>query len=640
MTLRAILIGLLLTVLINVWTIYADFAVRSSLMTIAHIPIIVLMPLFLLTAAINPLLARLRSCWRLSTPELFTIFGMGLIASTVPGFGFSNYFFRVITVPNYFASSENQWETLLFPHLPQWLVVTNQGNALTWFYEGLPEGQGIPWRAWTIPVFWWMTFVGALFLAGSCTIVLLRKQWIEHEKLTFPLAHIPLAMMQQDDRSAIPPYLRQRLFWVGFSIPVFIIGWNIIDYFMPIGVIPIGTAYQANISLGRAIPALPIKINFLVLACAFFTNVEVLFSVWLFQGVATLLTGLLNQLGISYSASTLGLNSAMLSHYFGGFVVFVLWTLWTARRHLKAVLRHTVGRPSGLDDREELIPYRSAVIGLMIGVVYVVAWLHASGMALWVAAVFLFALFVLYLGIARIVAETGLAYLDLPVNANEFTIGALGSGSLNPPTLVSLGLANVYARNWRFFSMSGLSHLIYIERTLGRERFRLYGTLCAAATVGMLTAVVWTIYMGYNPHHVTSFGSASEATGAGEGYIQIIVTWMKNPTAISRPEQLFFIAGVILAGGLIALRYLFPSWPIHPIGFAIAGSNVVRVVTFSIFLAWLVKLILLRLGGVSLYKKGQPIFIGMLAGYALSVVVSSVIDAIWFPGQGHVIHTW
>jgi hypothetical protein len=620
---------------------FSEFAIRSSLMTIAHIPVMALCPLFILTAFVNPLMIRMRASWRITPHEMFSIFSLTLIASTIPGFGFANYFFRVIIPAHYFASAENQWADLIFPYLPQWLVVPNDRQTLTWFFEGLPPGQSIPWADWITPLLWWFFFIAALFLASASIIIILRKQWIEHEKLTFPLVQIPLAMIRQDPERAAPPYLREHLFWIGFSIPVFIIGWNAVNYFIPFGVIPIGTSYQTMVGLGRDFPAMPVKINFLVLSCAFFTNVEVLFSVWFFQLVATLLTGLLNRFGASASAGTLGLNSVMLSHFFGGFVVIVLWSLWTARRHLKAVLRHAAGKASGLDNRDELISYRGALLCLVFSVLYIVTWLMTSGMSPGVMLVFLFTLFVLYLGIARVVAETGLAYLDMPVNANEFTVGLIGSGNMTPGSLVSLGLANVYARNWRLFSMTSLSHLLFAERSVLTARSGLFGMLCLSGVIGMITVSVWTIYMGYNPDRITVFGSAGDGAGAaGVGYIQIIVTWLKNQTTISTMEQVFFGAGGLIAGGLIALRYHFPGWPLHPIGFAIAGSNVVRVVTFSIFLAWLVKMIMLRIGGVTLYKKTQPLFIGMLAGYALAVTLSSVVDAIWFPGQGHPIHTW
>ena len=30
----------------------------------------------------------------------------------------------------------------------------------------------------------------------------------------------------------------------------------------------------------------------------------------------------------------------------------------------------------------------------------------------------------------------------------------------------------------------------------------------------------------------------------------------------------------------------------------------------------------------------------MLIGYILAVIVGMVIDAVWFPTQGHVLHKW
>ena len=35
-----------------------------------------------------------------------------------------------------------------------------------------------------------------------------------------------------------------------------------------------------------------------------------------------------------------------------------------------------------------------------------------------------------------------------------------------------------------------------------------------------------------------------------------------------------------------------------------------------------------------------PLFMGILIGYLSAVAVGIVVDAIWFPGQGHKIHGW
>ena len=50
---------------------------------------------------------------------------------------------------------------------------------------------------------------------------------------------------------------------------------------------------------------------------------------------------------------------------------------------------------------------------------------------------------------------------------------------------------------------------------------------------------------------------------------------------------------------------------------------------------WLIKVIILRVGGISLYRRAAPFFIGMIVGYTAALMVSMTIDLIWFPGQGH-----
>ena len=56
---------------------------------------------------------------------------------------------------------------------------------------------------------------------------------------------------------------------------------------------------------------------------------------------------------------------------------------------------------------------------------------------------------------------------------------------------------------------------------------------------------------------------------------------------------------------------------------------------FSLFLGWLCKWIIVRLGGIQLYQRARPFFLGLILGYFAGVAVSNVIDVIWFPGQGH-----
>ena len=100
---------------------------------------------------------------------------------------------------------------------------------------------------------------------------------------------------------------------------------------------------------------------------------------------------------------------------------------------------------------------------------------------------------------------------------------------------------------------------------------------------------------------------------------------------------LFGAAEVVL---LSAMRNWLAWWPLHPVGLAFQHTIGVRVYGFSAFLAWMIKLIVLRLGGIGLYRRSQPLFLGLLIGYAAMIGISSVVDAVWFPREGHCVHGW
>ena len=101
----------------------------------------------------------------------------------------------------------------------------------------------------------------------------------------------------------------------------------------------------------------------------------------------------------------------------------------------------------------------------------------------------------------------------------------------------------------------------------------------------------------------------------------------------------YFACGNGLWTGLLSFaQYRFAGWPLHPVGLAIALTNTVAIDWFGIFLAWLVKLVALRYGGIHLYRLLLPFFIGLILGYFTAIGLSFFIDMIWFPGQGHPLY--
>ena len=72
-------------------------------------------------------------------------------------------------------------------------------------------------------------------------------------------------------------------------------------------------------------------------------------------------------------------------------------------------------------------------------------------------------------------------------------------------------------------------------------------------------------------------------------------------------------------------------WPIHPIGFPIGANAMMNTVWFSVFLAWLIKRIVLRFGGAAAYGHSQHMFLGLIAGQVSCNGLWLVID--FFSGK-------
>jgi len=61
----------------------------------------------------------------------------------------------------------------------------------------------------------WAVFLFILVFVMLCINAILRRQWIERERLTYPIIQLPLEMATSRGAASI---FRNRLMWIGFSI--------------------------------------------------------------------------------------------------------------------------------------------------------------------------------------------------------------------------------------------------------------------------------------------------------------------------------------------------------------------------------------------------------------------------------------
>jgi hypothetical protein len=57
----------------------------------------------------------------------------------------------------------------------------------------------------------------------------------------------------------------------------------------------------------------------------------------------------------------------------------------------------------------------------------------------------------------------------------------------------------------------------------------------------------------------------------------------------------------------------------------------------AIFISWVAKSAIIRFGGIDLYRKSAPFFMGLILGHFAGVGISFIVDMVFFYGNGHPI---
>ena len=166
----------------------------------------------------------------------------------------------------------------------------------------------------------------------------------------------------------------------------------------------------------------------------------------------------------------------------------------------------------------------------------------------------------------------------------------------------------------------------------------------AALAVGLIASFSSVVYLAYYEGgqnlHTAPFTGRSNS-GAVRLYDNMTKQILGDkPTSFDPAKMLVWLIGSAEAILFVLFRNRLTWWPIHPIGLAFQNTSGPRIYAFSIFLTWFSKSLLLRIGGIHLYRTAAPFFVGLPIGYVAGIAVSSIVDLIWFPTGGHWTHGW
>ena len=611
---RSLVAGTLLSVCICVGAPYGNMVLRGSYMALDFSTAAALFVFFLLILLVHPLLGLAHRSLAFRRDELAVVYIMAIVSCSIPTMGLTEYLLPIISGATYYASPENDWAQLIHPYIPAWLVPQDY-NAVKYFYEGAPRGVAIPWAAWIPSLAAWIPLILALYISMMCIAVILRRQWIERERLAFPLVQLPMAMIEEGPRpSIVKPFFKSWLMWIGFALPFAVGSLRALhNYFNYIPTVALST----SIPLFRNTTNLTIALSFPMLGFSYFVNLDIAFAIWFFNLLARVQEGTFNILGIS---STEKLYYAggfpVLAHQgMGAMIVLALFGLWAARSHIRQVLGKAFQDDPDVDDSDEMLSYRTAVLGLVGCNLFIGGWLWLAGLALWVVPLYLFAMYVLFIAVTRVVAEGGIAAARAPLIASDFVPSALGNSALGPQSLVALGFTYVWAADIRTYVMASCANgLKLAEEQLQRYKRTLFWAIIWAIVASLGTSIITVLYLSYTYGGINLNGWFFGPTGGPVYPFNFISGELNNPDGPDLIGWLSTLAG----GGIMALlmlaRHHFLWWPLHPLGFAVSTISMTNYISFSVFLAWLIKSIILKYGGPALFQRARPFFMGLILG--------------------------
>jgi hypothetical protein len=510
----------------------------------------------------------------------------------------------------------------------------------------------IPLTQWALPLFAWTLLIGALFLGFMGFNVLMRRQWVDSERFTFPMNILPRQLFTEEEDTQGRPYLaifRNKVMWIGFSLMMILALSKGLHFYFPAvpapswsnmwsGAIrldsfvtdPLLKAFFANAS---------ISLVFSLFAIALLVETDILFSMW----ASFLLFQLTALFGKAFNWNKFVGYPWEWQQGIGSFIGYALVALVAARRHLGRIWRHLIGKER-LDDSGEVVSYRMAVVMILLSLGIIIGWGVWTRMG-WVASLLFFSL-MLIIGFtsSKVRAEAGMPFGYWMPYYSMWFVSAIGGFAVFGATgMLVATIASGFMCVACFFFIAP----VQVEMMeLGRHfqvkardiSHGLWLGLLGGIVIGGFVILCWAYGFGADNMATTwPYGQNWYFTNYRNGEVAIDRAFIADPTQLMTPstEPLNIVEnvdakgiaiGLGVTGLLAALRSLFMWFPLHPLGYVLATTYFARTVWFTCLVAWFVRLVVLRIGGAHSIRKGLiPFCVGMFLACITSVIIFDIV---------------
>lgn len=620
LTPRALALGLLLVPALCAWNVYCDVVAQATEMAVLSLSIGVVFALLVLLL-LNGVLKSLAPRLAFTPGEMLFVYAIQAVSIGISGVGMTQFLCMGLANVFHYSDEETRWAQYYQPLLRRWAFP--DPAALPEFYDGhstLLTASHL--RGWLSPILVWSSFLLALLAVMFCLSALLRRRWVDHERLTFPLVVVPLTLVNEKSRRAL---LRSRVFWLGFVSALVVENLAAFAHLFPgIPFLPLKPS-DPRLDLTDLFSSLPppwnavgeLRLGFypLVIGLTYLLPLDVSFSCWFFF----LLRKMEDVLATAWGLHDSGIAPALARFPYtgeqglGAFLGLALFSLWTARGHWQQVWG-AARRGDAAEDAGEPLPARWAVGGLAVGSAALTAFAVMLGTPLLLAVALLGLYFLVVIAYTRIRAEAGLPWAFGPdMTPHQALVAAMGTSPLALPGLVGLTQFQWMDLDYRCTVMPNQLEAMKIATDAHLNPRHLSLAVLLATVVGILAS--WLSILACYYHYGAASARVNDyRTSMGSTPWYLLDGWMSTFAPTDWPRLIGVGVGLALTGLLTVARARFLWWPLHPIGYVLSGTFTMVWLWCPICVGWLCKWLILRYGGLRYYRLLWPLFIGLILG--------------------------
>ena len=486
-------------------------------------------------------------------------------------------------------------------------------QAASDFYTG---ETFVPWVLWAKPLFAWTIFIIVLYFVTICLSVVLRKQWVEHERFVFPLVAVPAEMVQRTEPSSLlSRFFKNRTMWIGFTIAAafhLLNGFH--EYFPALPRIPNRYDLYEPFTerpwiVMRWWPQLRLFLYFSVIGITYLLSMEISFSCWFFFLFFKVQYMIINGFSIPINPWICARGQTM-----AVYVVLVLAFIYNSRYHLRDILKKTFAErhaAATIDDSNEPLPYRWALLGLIIGFLLLGLLCAYAGMTLWVALSIIALFLIVSTALTWMVVNGGLLLIQAPMYPSEYFETTVGTRIIGANSWSLLGFQRVMMRDWGGILMPSILHGFKAADPVKLNRRSLSWAIMLAILFSIGVSYVASLPLIYDK------GALNLQQGPfirAPRYFNHIVSTIQYPKGAKWAEIYSMIVGTGIISFLLVMRHQFIWWKLHPIGYVMGAVYSSYFLWASMFIGWLLKYVIMKTGGVGSYRKLRPLFMGLILG--------------------------